>query len=62
MHANQKRWVAPLGEAIWQNLIPQRFDMNKLPHSICEVYDERGRLEGCELPRSHLPKNRYKTY
>ena len=42
--------VAPLVEAIWQNLLPQGFDMNKLPHSIREVYEERGRLEGYELP------------
>lgn len=49
--------VAPLVEAIWQNLLPQGFDMNKLPHSIREVYEERGRLEGYELPLSHLPKS-----
>jgi hypothetical protein len=36
------------------------FNMNKLPHSMQEVYEERGRLEGYELPLSHLP-NRYKT-
>jgi hypothetical protein len=49
--------VALLVEAIWQKSLQQGFDMNKLPHSICEVYEERGRLEGYELPLSHLPKS-----
>jgi len=48
--------VAPLVEAIWHNLLPQGFDMNKLPRSIREVYEERGRLEGYELPLSHFAK------
>jgi hypothetical protein len=49
--------VARLVEAIWQNLLTQGFDMNKLPHSIRDVYEDRGRLERYELPLSHLPKS-----
>ena len=49
--------AAPLIEAIWQDLLPHGFDINKLPHSVREAYEESARLEGYELPLAHLPQS-----